>query len=215
MQFLLVSLSFPQQVWGNLGKAHALSDSSLISILNDINQYNLGFFTMGKRFTDTDKWKREWFMELRPHPKLAWIYLLDQCDHCGIWPRNFRLMSEQLGFRVDHQTLVDWFGNKLVLFDEDKYFIPSFFRYQYSESKDGFKAKQSAVKILLSLNLIRDDGTLFETYEHLTNTSGTVPNCPSKSKIKIKIKEGVWGKQSSTLKPCTTNSPARLARPLA
>lgn len=133
---------------------------------------------MAKRFTDTDKWKREWFYELKPNAKLVWLYLLDQCDHSGIWPRNFKLLSEQIGLKVQHKDFVEWFGSKLILFDTDKYFIPSFFEFQYGSSKDGFKAKASALAKLQELGLFDSDGNL-NTNEHLSKCPEQSMDCPS------------------------------------
>ncbi len=137
---------------------------------------------MAKRFTDTDKWKREWFYDLDPKAKLVWIFLLDQCDHCGIWPRNFKILSDLVAFRVDEQMFSDWFKSKIILFDSDKYFIPSFFEFQYGNSKEGFKAKLSALNILVKLNLMNPDGSVRNTKEHfdtLPNTSEQSMDCPS------------------------------------
>ncbi len=143
---------------------------------------------MAKRFTDTDKWKKEWFYELHPNAKLAWLYLLDQCDHTGIWNRNFKLMSEQIGFKIDQDSFFKWFGIKVILIDEDKYFIPSFFDYQYGDSKDSFKAKQSALQKLRVLGLVDDCGKVT-----LPNTSVQSMDCPiiSKSIININLNEGI------------------------
>lgn len=136
---------------------------------------------MAKRFTDTDKWKREWFYDLKPHAKLAWLYILDQCDHCGIWPRNFKLATEQLGFKLDHETLVDWFGAKVVPFDGDKYFIPSFFDFQYGQSKEGFKARQSAIATLSRLGLMDESGKCSEVSRSVPNTTEHLGKCPEQS----------------------------------
>lgn len=146
---------------------------------------------MAKRFTDTDKWKREWFHDLKPNAKLAWLYLLDQCDHAGIWPRNFRLMSEQLGFKFDHALMIEWFFGKVIHFDEDKYFIPSFFEFQYGASKEGFKARLSALSRLQQLGLASESGEI-KCSEHLPNTSGQSNNCPSNS-IGKGIGKGIKG----------------------
>lgn len=156
---------------------------------------------MAKRFTDTDKWKREWFSELDPKAKLVWIYLLDQCDHCGIWPRNMKLLSEQTGIKLEEDTFQVWFHGKLVKFDSDKYFIPSFFEFQYGHSKDDFKAKKSAVSVLVKLGLMNQDGSLTNTTEHLANSSVLSSDSPSigkstiKSKILLKNEEEILKKQ--------------------
>lgn len=86
---------------------------------------------MAKRFTDTDKWKREWFTELDLKAKMVWIYILDQCDHRGVWFVNFKLMSSQVGFKVTKEVFESWFGTKIKKVDSDKYFLPSFVRFQY------------------------------------------------------------------------------------
>lgn len=135
---------------------------------------------MAKRFTDTDKWKREWFSTLDPKAKLVWIYILDQCDHCGVWPRNMKLLSDQTGLTVTEAQFQNWFRGKVVRFDHDKYFIPSFFDFQYGSSKDGFKARQSAIATLAKMGLMTPDGVLLkDTSEHLDNSSELSMDCPS------------------------------------
>lgn len=140
---------------------------------------------MAKRFTDTDKWKKEWFSELDPKAKLVWLYILDQCDHSGIWPRNFTLLTQQTSIKVDEQQFLAWFHGKVIKFDFDKFFIPAFFEFQYGSSKDGFKAKHSALANLVKLGLMDSDGTVRNTTEHfgtLPNTSEQYMDCPSISK---------------------------------
>ena len=48
---------------------------------------------MSKRFTDTDKWKKQWFRKLKNDNKVFWMYLLDQCNHAGIWEVDFELAN--------------------------------------------------------------------------------------------------------------------------
>lgn len=152
---------------------------------------------MAKRLTDTEKWKREWFYDLKPQAKLAWLYILDQCDHAGIWPRNFRLATEQLGFKFDHETMIEWFGEKVVFFAGDKYFVPSFFDFQYGSSKQDFKARQSAVAALRKFGLIDVNGdpliSLPKCPEQLANSQEQLPNCPSIGIGKGTGKEGGVG----------------------
>lgn len=45
---------------------------------------------MAYRFTDTDKWKDNWFGELKPVEKLLFIYLCDNCDIAGFAEVNLR-----------------------------------------------------------------------------------------------------------------------------
>ncbi len=48
---------------------------------------------MPKRYTMTEKWTDEWFLQLTPHEKLLWNYLCDNCDIAGFWEINFTLAS--------------------------------------------------------------------------------------------------------------------------
>jgi hypothetical protein len=59
-----------------------------------------------RRWTETDKWRDQWFMQLRGPAKLAMIYLWDNCDHAGVWEPNLDLASFQL--RLD--PTMDWKG---------------------------------------------------------------------------------------------------------
>jgi hypothetical protein len=109
---------------------------------------------MAKRFTDTTKWKRPWFRTLGIHAKVLWQYMCDECDHAGIFIADFELVSFQVGFKVDEEKLTAWLGDKLVRVDRDKYFIPSFFEFQYGGSDAMFRAKQGALKVLADHALI-------------------------------------------------------------
>ncbi len=91
---------------------------------------------------------------------MVWMYLCDECDHAGIWIADFDVASLQLGFKVDAEKLEQWLGDKLTRVNDDRYFIPSFFEFQYGNAKDGFTAKQSALKRLRALGLADDTSVL-------------------------------------------------------
>jgi hypothetical protein len=99
---------------------------------------------MAKRLTDTCKWNKEWFMELPPEKKLLWIYLCDNCDHAGIWERNLKLASLQLGFTITEKTL-QFFGDKLVLLADNKYFLKSFVSFQYGQLTETNNAHRAVI----------------------------------------------------------------------
>ena len=56
---------------------------------------------MSKRFTDTEKWDRPWFLALPPEYKAFWEYLRDKCDRAGIWYVNFELASYLIKSPID------------------------------------------------------------------------------------------------------------------
>lgn len=106
---------------------------------------------MAKRFTDTDKWKRQWFTDLEYKAKLVWFYVLDQCDHRGVWFANFKLMSSQVGFKVDRAQFEKWFGSKVRAFDDDKYFVPSFVDFQFGKLNPANNAHKGVLELLAIL----------------------------------------------------------------
>ncbi len=148
---------------------------------------------MAKRFTDTAKWKRPWFQALSRDAKLVWIFLCDDCDHAGIWLADFVLMSLRLGMKVDEEKLAELVGDKLVKIDQDKYFIPSFFEFQYADAKDGFKAKQSALKTLKHWNLLDESDSLKDFSNSYLRVCELSPDCHiiSTSKIKSTSNTGI------------------------
>lgn len=90
---------------------------------------------MAKRFTDTEKWKHPTFRSLNLKARLAWIFLLDECDHAGMWLLDFEVASAKLGFTVDLAAFTEWFGEKLFLAGDKRLFIPDFLRFQYGVKK--------------------------------------------------------------------------------
>ena len=52
---------------------------------------------MAKRFTDNEKWKKRFFKNLEPKYKLLWIYILDDCNHAGIWDVDMDVAALRIG----------------------------------------------------------------------------------------------------------------------
>lgn len=103
---------------------------------------------MSKRFTDTDKWKKQNFSLLSLKMKLAWIYLCDNCDHAGIWEINLGLMSYQVGEEITLKELIDSFAEKLEIINDNKIIIQSFIDFQYGNLNPNSKVHQSVIKKL-------------------------------------------------------------------
>lgn len=147
---------------------------------------------MAKRFTDTEKWKNPWFSSLSPKAKLAWFYILDNCDHSGVWSINLKLMSFQLDQKITFDDLNEWFSDKMILVEPDKVWIPSFIPYQYKTLNEKNNAHLKALETL-------------EKYKHLLGPDQDLRSpCPGaqvkdKDKVKVKVKEGGLGGTSFPL----------------
>lgn len=103
---------------------------------------------MAKRFTDTNKWGKAKFMAWPAKIKLAWIYLLDNCNHAGIWDINLVLMNVQIGENISLDELMEHFGDRIKMFRDGKIFIPSFIEFQYGKLSDANRAHNSVISIL-------------------------------------------------------------------
>lgn len=89
---------------------------------------------MAKRFTDTNKWRKEFIRGLQGPYKLLWIYILDECDHAGIWNVEMDVASIRIGYNVTITDSIKYFGNHIIPFDNNtKWFIPDFIDFQYGE----------------------------------------------------------------------------------
>ena len=58
---------------------------------------------MAKRFTDTGKWKKKWIRQLDPKYKLFWFYLLDNCDHAGVFDADIESASFHIGLEYTEE----------------------------------------------------------------------------------------------------------------
>lgn len=107
---------------------------------------------MSKRFTDSDKYKKQFMRELSAPYKLFWDYILCECDYAGIWIVDMDIANVYLGrdVSVDEDTALRLFNDgqaRIHVFDEGrKWFILDFIKFQYGELKDNNLAHRSVIK---------------------------------------------------------------------
>lgn len=111
---------------------------------------------MAKRFTDTDKWKKSFIKGMPAEYKLFWLYLLDECNHAGIWHVEFDLVQLRLGIQVSETKARGFFKERVVLFDAGtKWFIPDFIEFQYGKLGSKNRAHNSVIEQLTKYDLLR------------------------------------------------------------
>jgi hypothetical protein len=109
---------------------------------------------MAKRFTDTEKWNKKFYRELSNDYKLLWIYLLDHCNHAGIWDVDLDHVEYRLKTVFDEKKVLEIFGKRIHSFHEgEKWFIIPFIEFQYKELNPQVKAHYSVIDILRKYNL--------------------------------------------------------------
>jgi len=114
---------------------------------------------MAKRFTDNEKWKDAWFMDLPSKYKLFWLYLLDECNHAGIWKVNFKIASFHVGEHLEYSEVKRILNNRITILNDEKWYIKKFIKYQYKceiqELNPKNKAHLSTIKILNEYDIFK------------------------------------------------------------
>ena len=114
---------------------------------------------MAKRMTDTDKWKKGFIRELLPKHKLLWLYILDDCNHAGIWDVDIEVASIRTGSKVSLKEAVKVFANQIKIFDKgNKWFIPKFIDFQYGTLNENSRVHQSVIKLLDKYDVYNIEG---------------------------------------------------------
>ena len=120
---------------------------------------------MAKRFTDNEKWKKPFFKSLSSAEKLFFLYILDECDHAGVWHEEMDIAEIRVGEPLNRDSTIINLGKHIHVFDDgEKWFIPSFIVFQYGKLNPNVNAHKSVIDKLIKYNLIK-------TYEQFINCS--------------------------------------------
>ena len=141
---------------------------------------------MAKRFTESGKWKKKWIRQLDPKYKLFWFYLLDNCDHAGVFDADIESASFHIGLEYTEKEVLEVFNRKIVPFKTDKWFIPKFVEYQYGELNENNRAHLSVINILNKYNLLDPNKTL----------ARPLKGVKEQVKVQVKVKDKSKGKSS-------------------
>lgn len=108
---------------------------------------------MAKRFTDSAKWKKEFIKGLSAKMKLMWFYILDDCDHAGIWEVDMEVASLRIGEKITYEEAFVALGEKIRPIGKWKWFIEDFIFFQYGELNPKNRMHQSVIGILNKHNI--------------------------------------------------------------
>lgn len=110
---------------------------------------------MAKRYTDTEKWKKSFIKSLPAEYKLFFLFLLDECDHAGIWHTELEVAEARLGIKLSLEKIRGLFNERVVEFDGGtKMFIPDFINFQYGELNPANKVHKSVIEKLKKYGLM-------------------------------------------------------------
>ena len=134
---------------------------------------------MAKRFTDNQKWNRNWFMELSKDEKLLWLYILDNCEPNGLFDPNWKLINFML--ETNFNDIPKALEKQLVRTNHSrKIFVEDFVNFQYGDLKDTSNLHKRIHIVLKDFGIDIPIG----------KGSGT-PKAETKSKSKSSIKSNV------------------------
>lgn len=119
---------------------------------------------MAKRLTDTAKWQDPWFMDLPAKYKLFWVYILDTCDHAGIWKVNFKVASFYVGEHLEPSEVRRVLSSRIKELNDNYWAISKFIDFQYGGIKNDSVGK-SVQKILQKHGLEAPTKPLDSPYE--------------------------------------------------
>lgn len=109
---------------------------------------------MAKRFADTNKYKKP-FMRGLPGPyKLLWDYLYLECDHAGVWHKDFEVAQLYIGkdMPVNEAKALELFnaGQERIRVnqDGDKWLIMGFADFQYGKLNPMNRVHHAAISAL-------------------------------------------------------------------
>lgn len=86
-----------------------------------------------KRFTETDKWRDTWYRKLKPLSKLAFSYMVDNCDGAGVWDPDFEFANFAIGEEINWLQLQEELGDRLVILKSGKWYLTRFIEFQYGD----------------------------------------------------------------------------------
>lgn len=139
-----------------------------------------------KRFTDTDLWDRDWFMQLPIEEKLAFFFIKDKCDRVGVWKPNFPLAEFVMGTSVDWGSFLDKINQNIEVLPDGKWWLVDFCDFQYGQLKETCAPHRTYKKDLIKHGLL---SRAMEGYEKGINTLKEEEEEKDKDKDKEKEQE--------------------------
>lgn len=89
---------------------------------------------MAKRFTATEIWNEDWFLDMPNEYKLFWYYMLSNSNHAGLFKVNLRSFCGQIEVKVGSKEILSYFNagkQRIRVINDSLWLIEDFFVYQY------------------------------------------------------------------------------------
>jgi uncharacterized phage protein (TIGR02220 family) len=137
-----------------------------------------------KRFTDTDIWQKEWFMNLTATEKAAWYYLCSVCDNVGVWTPNLKLANFQIGADVGWEKLLESSNGNIKKLGNGKWWLVDFCTFQHPDLKE-----ESTSPAVRSYIILLEKHGLFQEYMKGIGRLPVASKEREQVKVKVKARE--------------------------
>jgi hypothetical protein len=112
---------------------------------------------MALRFTETNKWKDDWFLSLDNDWRIIWLWLVDNCSIGGFWKKGFTHLNLFCGTKIAEKEFFEVFKGRVFLVEKtDFIFIPKFLKVQYPSGIGSDKPLIRSVRKEIELHNVRN-----------------------------------------------------------
>lgn len=137
---------------------------------------------MAKRFTETNKWTEDWFLEMSTENKLFWLYICDNCDHAGIYKPNKRMFELLAGVSVEIQeflSIVNKDKDRITVLENGRWFLNQFISFQYGNNLNPRnRVHKSIIEVLYKNGITYADSPTPDKLEDKTTNSSSSKSIP-------------------------------------
>lgn len=118
---------------------------------------------MAKRLTDSGKWNKPYLRSMKAPYKLLWLFILDECDHAGVWQVDIEVAQIKIGEKLNIESALESFKGKIVPFcDGEKWLIIDFIDFQYGKLNSQNRVHESVINLLSKYNLLDDENNIIK-----------------------------------------------------
>jgi len=114
---------------------------------------------MAKRFTDTEKWKDDWYLSIDNDTRIIYQWLLDNCNHSGMIKKEFAMLNYCCRTDMNEERLLEMFKDRVVDCGSF-FFLPKFIGQQYpkglNSDKPAVKSARSSLEKFSRIRIIRE-----------------------------------------------------------
>lgn len=106
---------------------------------------------MPKRFTATELWNEDWFLDMPMEYKLFWYYMLSKCDHAGLFRVNLKGFCVMNGAKLTSKKVLEYFNTdkqRIREVSDRVWLIEDFFSFQYGNKiNESNRVHESVIEV--------------------------------------------------------------------